>query len=610
MDPETADRLKQVAAAVEQGKLSSGAGENLKRWLTQPQYQKYGAQLAQLIDDGAFNRLETMFWEVIPFGTGGRRGVMGQFGSATINERTIAESAHGLAVYLQRQKPGGGGKGVVTSDTRNRSDEFARLTACTLAANGLMVYLFDAPRSTPELSFAVRHLTCDVGVMISASHNPPSDNGFKAYWSSGAQVLPPHDQGIIDAVYQSGDIPTLDFDQAVSQGKIQLVGQAVDRAYWDAVLAMSLSQQRAMPALFSPLHGVGESSVYAVLQRAGFDGLDIYEPHRRLDGNFPNVADHFPNPERSAVFAPLIEHAQKTGKELILASDPDADRLGAAIRENDGRFVHLTGNRIGALLADYILRKRVEAGTLSTDHFVVETLVTTPLIAALARAHNVRAVDDLLVGFKYIAETMDRLGPDKFVFGAEESLGYLAGTYARDKDASIAALYLMELAAELRGQGKTLLDRLDELYIEHGYFTEGQRSEECKGAQGQQQIAQLMDEFRQRPPAAFAGFALDRVRDYGRHEIRSLPANTKTSDLPQPSGNLLFLESLRGDFRFSIAVRPSGTEPKIKFYFFAQAPCSEPAKLPALKENTEASLKSVQDALSDWVRKVLGSKSE
>lgn len=605
------ERLSQAIVAVDNaqssGAITSSGAANLKRWLTEPQYAGYVPSILQIIDAKDFKTLDTLFWEVIDFGTGGRRGLMGPFGSATINERTIAESAHGLAVYAKQQQPGKQLTAVVTCDTRNRSDEFARLTATTLAANGLKVYFFEKFRSTPELSFAVRHFKCDIGVMISASHNPPSDNGFKAYWSSGGQILAPHDKAIIKCVYEAKVIPTVDFDAAVRDGKIEIVGEAVDRAYIDAVVAMSLSPEREMPAIFSPLHGVGETSVYRTLQQAGFKGVKIFEPNRKPDGNFTNVPDQLPNPERTEVFAPMIAEARKSGIKLILASDPDADRLGVAVSRDGNLFEHLTGNRIGTLLADYMLRKRAAAKTLSPEHYVVETLVTTPLIAAIAKSHHVRAIDNLLVGFKYIGETMDREGPDKFVFGAEESLGYLAGTYARDKDASIAALYLMELAAELNQEGKSLLDRLDELFVEHGYFTEGQRSEVCKGPRGKQQIEHLMKTFREQPPAQLGGIALSRVRDYGRNEIRSLPGNVKTEELPHPKGDLLFFESAKGETEFSIAVRPSGTEPKIKFYFFVNSGGAASENLADTKSRCDQAMKTIQDSLSMWVQTVLSS---
>ncbi len=605
----TADNLTDLLTKAEQatadGKITPPALENLRRWLSQPQFADFVPAIVRDIDAGNWSQIDRMFWEVIPFGTGGRRGVMGDYGSASMNPRTVAESAQGLATYLHKFTGKQGGSAVITCDSRNRSIEFARLTATTLAANGLTVYFFPTHRSTPELSFAVRHLKCDVGAMISASHNPPADNGFKAYWNHGAQVLPPHDKGIIDAVYTAGAIPTIDFDEAVRAGKIILLDDKVDAAYISSVVALSLSHARDVRAVFTPLHGVGETSVYQVVTQAGFNDVAIYEPQRQADGNFPNVPDQLPNPERPVVFDPAIRQALESNADVVLASDPDADRLGLAVRGKDGKFQHLTGNRIAILLADYILTKRKQAGSLSPQHFVVETLVTTPMVARLARAAGVRAIDDLLVGFKYIAETMDREGPDKFVFGCEESLGYLAGQYARDKDAAVAALYILEHAAELKTHGKTLLDRLDELYAEHGYFLEDQMSQTCEGSQGKAQILQLMQAFRASPPLELAGIRLARARDYSKHEIRSLPNNEVASPLPHPSGDLVFFDSAPGDLEVSIAVRPSGTEPKIKFYFFARAKCPTQADLEPTKQRTSASLKQAMSALSTWIKQTL-----
>ncbi|HEY3966647.1 MAG TPA: phospho-sugar mutase [Planctomycetaceae bacterium] len=604
IDPAVEQALSALATAQGAGKIAESTLNNVRRWLTEPGYAAYVPKILPLVQAGKFEELDALFWEVIPFGTGGRRGAMTEFGSATMNERTVAESANGIAVYLEKVRGKPGGRAVIACDTRLRSSEFARLSACVLSARGLHVCLFESFRSTPELSYAVRHLKCDVGMMISASHNPPSDNGVKAYWASGAQVLPPHDKGIIDCVYESNVIPVDDFDQAIAEGKIELIGADVDEAYVRTVALLSLSASRELKALYTPLHGVGETSVFRVLQEAEFEGIAVFEPQREPNGNFPNVPNHLPNPELPAVFGPPIEEARKTGAALVLASDPDADRLGVAVRSSTGEYVHLSGNRIGVLLADYILRKRKASGTLGPQHFVVETLVTTPLVAELARSHKIRAVDNLLVGFKYIAQTMDREGPERFVFGAEESLGYLAGTYARDKDASIAALYLCECAAELQRQNKTLLDRLDELYTAHGYFLEDQRSESCKGPKGRAMIEKVMDTLTNDPPRTLAGIELVRVRDYQKHEARSLPENVRIADLPEPQGDLVFFESAPSDCMISFAARPSGTEPKIKFYLFARAACPEGADLSGVKTLAATRLREFQEALSAWVHNI------
>ena len=528
--------LKEIAVAVEANQLSAGAATNVKRWLTEPQYAQYAESICQLIDEKNFAELDRLFWEVIAFGTGGRRGPMSEFGSATMNPRTIAESAHGLATYLKQSAGKKTGNAVVTCDSRNRSDEFSRLTASVLAAHGLHVYFFEQARSTPELSFAVRHLNCDIGVMISASHNPPADNGFKAYWNTGGQVLPPHDKGIVDCVYDAGEIPQVDFDQAVQSGQIEFIGSEIDIAYHNAVLEMSLSNNRKLTAVYTPLHGVGETACYEILKKAGFEGVEILECQREQNGNFPNVDQHMPNPERTEVFQQGIERANEIDASVILASDPDADRLGVCVRDRSGQFVHLTGNQIGTLIVDYILRQRDAAGSLTPGHFVVETLVTTGLIGELAKSYNVQIIDDLLVGFKFIGAAIDFLGPDKFVFGAEESLGFLAGTFARDKDAGIASLYLCEAAADLQCQGKTLLDRLDEIYQKHGYYLEGQISKVCTGPSGKAQIDDLMSKFRKDPPTELAGIPLCAVRDYGQKEKRALPGNQRSERILEPCG--------------------------------------------------------------------------
>lgn len=614
----TQSALNAVEAAVQAGKITATSGQNVARWLTESYYSEYQPSLLHLIQSGSFAEINRLFWERIPFGTGGRRGPMSDFGSATINARTIAESANGLAIYVQRtaqpdvlqNQTTRTLRAVIARDTRNRSIEFARLTATILAAHGFQVFFFPEPRATPELSFAVRHLQCHTGVMISASHNPPADNGFKAYWSTGGQVLPPHDQGIIDCVDACEDIPKLDFDQAVAEGKIVILPSKiedvgsdaslnVDHAYVDAVASLSVSTARGIRALYSPMHGVGESSIYQVVSKAGFKNIELYEPQRFQDGNFPNVPDHLPNPERSQALQPAIDYARQHGHALVLASDPDADRLAVAVRTAGDKFVCLTGNQLGALLADFVLSKRAAAGTLSADHFLLETLVTTPMLVAVGQSYGVKVIRNLLVGFKYIAAAIDENGPDQFVFAAEESVGYMAGKYCRDKDASIAALYALELASELQPVGKTLVDRLDELYERHGFFHESQFVQTCPGAEGSAQIASMMKALREKTPGQLGPIRFDTVSDYKRHEVRSLPANTKQSDLPHPSGDLLILQGKAGSCQVTLAGRPSGTEPKIKFYLFANT--AQDIALPEAKQQGQKVLADLESDLKTWL---------
>lgn len=608
------DLLTTVAAAAQRGQLSKAAHENLKAWLTQPQYESYRARLSQLIERGEWKTLQDSFWERIPFGTAGRRGPMGELGSATMNERTIAESACGVAAFVKKTLPPELHRAVVGHDTRNRSQEFARITACVFAAHGIKTFLFASHRSTPELSFAVRQLKCGTGVMITASHNPPADNGFKVYAATGGQVLDDDAASLTQEVDAVTHIPQDDFFAGIEAGRIELVGEEIDAPFIKSVVSMSLSDKRNVVALFSPCHGVGETSVFRAVLEAGFRHVEIHSPQRLPDGNFPFAPDRFPNPERKQVLEALVPRATAMKADLILASDPDADRVGLSVRASDGKYVIVNGNRTGMLLADYILRRRAAAGTLTPQHYVASTLVSSPMIEAVAAGHGVRCVRDLLTGFKYIAEVMDRDGPDRFAFGFEESIGFLAGTYARDKDATIAALYLLELAAELKASGHTLLDRLDELFLEHGYFCDGQLSKTCAGESGRQQIQQLIATLRSSPPAAFGNARLTHLKDYKRHEIRLLPENVLEGNVEQPTGDLLIFDGIvelpRATTGVRICARPSGTEPKIKFYLFAHpAPgCRDQLPLPELKKAREEILMSLQNALSQWIDATVASK--
>jgi len=603
----TADLLSLIDQAAAAGKLTSESPANLHSWLTRDCLAQYRPRIEQLIRAEEWKKLDEMFWTAIPFGTGGRRGPMGEMGPATINERTIAESAHGMVVYLRSAGCPAGGSAVIAHDTRNNSAHFARIAACTFAAHGLKVYLFDGHRSTPELSFAVRRLKCDIGVVISASHNPPADNGFKAYWSNGGQVIPPHDKGIITEVERAEAIPTVDFAAAVAKGSIQIVGAEIDQDYVSQVVKLSESGNRSITAVFTPLHGVGETNVFAVIKSAGFSSVDIFEPHRTPDGQFPNVPKHLPNPENLDVFSPVIEWVKKTNHlaDLILASDPDADRLGVMVRNSAGDFTSLSGNQVGALITDYLFRKRKDSGRFSAQDYVVETLVTTPLTKAVAAHHGARCFSELLVGFKYIAQTMEENGTDHFVFGTEESIGFLAGDYARDKDASVAALYVLELAGELKAQGLTLLDQLDKLWMTCGYHCEGQTSIYCEGPTGKAKIDGLMQTLRDAPPARFGSVKLTEAADYKTGRRMAIPSGESLGTITNPRGDLLIYKSDESEpVRVQIAGRPSGTEPKIKFYFFCQSDIAE-GNLNAARAAGDTTLKEAQLALSKWAQEQL-----
>jgi len=596
----TAELLAAIDSAAASGKLTGDSPKNIRTWLQQASLRQWRPRLEEFIRNRDWSILDAMFWTAIPFGTGGRRGPMGETGPATINDRTIAESAHGMAVYL-RSTGCSSGSVVIACDTRNNSTRFSRIAACVFAAHGLRVFLFESHRATPVLSFAVRQLKCSIGVMISASHNPPADNGFKAYWSNGGQVIPPHDKGIIREVERADEIPSADFDAALQSGSISLIGSEIDHAYSAAVAALSVSTSREISAVFTPLHGVGETSIFSVLKTAGFSGVDIFEPHRAADGNFPNVPQHLPNPENLAVFDPVVQWVEQTGHpaELILASDPDADRLGVMFRAADGRFRSLSGNQVGALLTDFLLRKRRESGQFSPSDYVVETLVTTPLTRAVATHHGARCFHELLVGFKYIAQVIEDEGPEHFVFGTEESIGFLAGNYCRDNDASVCALFILELAAELKAAGRTLQDQLDDLHLKCGYHCEGQVSIYCEGPTGKAKIDGLMQTLRTSPHASMGGITFSEVIDYSTGSRMSLPSAAPLPPCSGPRGDLLIYHSDPAlPIRIQIAARPSGTEPKIKFYFFCQSDIS--TTLESARSAGDHALNDARKALKTW----------
>lgn len=582
--------MDQAAAA---GKLSPGAVANLRVWLTEPYFADYVPQIAEHIVQGKWKELDDAFWTTIPFGTGGRRGIMYPIGSNTINDRTMGESAQGLATYVRQRGSDRPLACAIAYDTRHRSRQFAELSAEIMAANGFQVYFLDGFRSTPELSFAVRYKNCSCGIMITASHNPPSDNAIKAYWSTGGQLLPPDDEGVIDCVMNVGLIERIPFAEAMAQGRIVYVEAEVDRAFLAAVLRQSRPGPRALSILYSPLHGVGTSAVLPALEAAGFRGVELYHPQATPDGDFPNVPGHVSNPENPRVFDALIEASQQIGADLAMATDPDCDRVGCAAPltlQSGSPWACVTGNQIGALLADYLLEAGRAAGTLTPEHYVVKTLVTTELIRRIADAYGVRTVGDLLVGFKWIGGAIDEYGPERFVLGAEESYGFLAGTHARDKDAAVAAMLLAELAARAKADGQTVHQKLDALFLRYGYHAERAFSVTMPGAEGMERMQAVMARFRQEPPTSLAGMKVARLRDYQEKVVRW--ADGTTRPLEGPTGDLVMFDlETEGNY---LAVRPSGTEPKVKFYMFAFEPPAAIADLAATKTATAERLAALE----------------
>ena len=561
------DCLQRVRDAVTAGKMTETVTENIQAWLTEPRYAQYVPQIIEHVASEKWQEVDDAFWTVIPFGTGGRRGKMYPFGSNSINERTIGESAQGLADYVKEIKPDGPWRFGIAYDTRHRSREFAELCSSIMVANGFEVFFIDDYRSTPELSYLIRYKECDCGIMVTASHNPPSDNAVKVYWSSGAQLIPPHDKAVIAKVANVDEIPKVDFKQAVADGKIHVVTAETDAALMKEHQKVSFAGPRDLKVIYSPLHGVGEANVKSLLETEGFKDLEIYELHREPNGDFPNVPGHVSNPERAVVFESIIEHAKKTGGELILATDPDCDRMGAAApvtMDPAGEWKTFNGNQLCALLAEFVVSQHKEAGNLTPEKYIVSTLVTTRMLRRICNEFGIQCKDENLVGFKWICSVMDDEGPENFLYGAEESHGYLVGQYCRDKDGAIACLLMSELAAVVKAKGISLHEHMDQLYQKYGYHAERLINIRMEGSDGMKKMKEIMSTFRTAPPKTMGGLAIKSVADYG--SLKRKFADGTEEAFKGPVGDLILFETeVEGNY---VAARPSGTEPKIKFYMF------------------------------------------
>lgn len=558
------------------GQLSEPAADAVLAWLSEPPYEAFTDEICGLIDQGDTNELEDAFRTHIAFGTGGIRGKMGP-GPNRINLRIIGEAAQGLARYILKETGDDGARrGVaVANDTRNNSTRFAREVARILAANGITAYLFETPRATPELSFAVREIGAVAGVVISASHNPPRDNGFKAYWSDGGQVIPPHDKAIMAEAEAVTDIPPLSFEQAASAGRVKILGDEVDTAYITKT-QLNVTQARDVSIVFSPLHGVGATSVVPALKKLGFGNVHVVATQNDQDGNFPTVTGGVSNPEDPKALTLAIEKAAELDADLVLATDPDADRLGCAVPLPDLGWaaepseLAIDGNRIGVVLCHYLLSRLAAEGAMPDRPVVAETIVTTDLTGLVARAFGARVVDNLLVGFKYITEVINHLeNEETFVFGAEESHGYLATDLVREKDAASAAMLFAQCAADAKARGETIRDQLDAIYRYFGYFREIQKSVTREGATGSQDIQNIMASLRESPPAKIGKWdvitVIDRLEGTSRR-----PYSGEQEQVDGDRGNVLaFALSEAGHTR--VTARPSGTEPKIKYYVSASS---------------------------------------
>lgn len=545
-------------------KLSKSAIENIKKWLSEPKYAEYKQELESLIEKKAWQQLEDSFFKVIEFGTGGRRGTTG-VGSNRINRVTIGESTQALCEYAISFDDSANSKGlVIACDTRLSSPELSKYTAQVAAANGIKTYIFDSFRSTPELSFAVRELGCAVGIVISASHNPPADNGFKAYWSDGGQLVAPHDKGVLDRANDIQVIKSIDYDKAVADGKIVVIGKEIDDSYIKAVVDESLGNDRSLKIVYSPLHGAGQTNVLPSLKAAGFKNISLVEDQMVPDGNFPTIENGKPNPEEKSANDRAVAQLMSESADIAITNDPDADRIGVVVHQDD-EPIYLNGNQSAVLATDYVLKKMQESGNLTPHHYIAKTIVTSDMLDALASCYKVNVYGNMLIGFKYIGELI--LNKEEtneiFVIGGEESYGLLKGTYARDKDGAVGALVLAEYAAELKVKGKTLNDKLLDLYEQYGLYIERLDTMVCPGADGFEQMSNIMSSLRKSPPIRVGDNIVTAVLDYKSLKSKDIETSDET-DIECKSGNVIVLEF--GDRRRRITIRPSGTEPKLKFY--------------------------------------------
>lgn len=561
--------------------LSNEALQRIEQWLASSPDEAGCREVRRLLDRNDEAELEDRFGSEMEFGTGGLRGIMAA-GTNRMNTYTVARATQGLANYIHSQKcrrP----SVVIAYDSRHHSRDFARTTAEVLAANGIRVYLFRQLRPTPLLSFAVRLLGATAGIVITSSHNPKQYNGYKVYWDDGAQVVPPHDNGIIAEVKKIGlmkQIRRLEFNDALEKSRVAIVGGEVDRVYLQAIRPLSLHPEiisrvaNDFKIVCTPLHGAGGTMIPKALRSWGFRHVATVPSQEHPNGGFPTV--RLPNPEDPAAMAEAVALAKKLDAELVLATDPDADRLGVGVRVARGRYRMLTGNQVGALLADYLCREMSTLGRLPKNALMVTTIVTTDLIERIGEHYGV-AVEETLTGFKWICERI-RLNQERaargeparsFILGTEESYGYLVGTAARDKDAIIASCVCAEMAAEAYARGKNLVTVLEEIEMRHGAFLESQQSIFHEGVEGAAIIKHIMDSLRNDPPRQMGGVAVEALGDVERRQWYVLSEEMERPSRPAqridlPPSDVLIFQLADGG---KVIARPSGTEPKIKFYF-------------------------------------------
>lgn len=567
--------------------------EKFEGWLSNPYFDENTKdELRSIAEDD--NEIKERFYKDLEFGTAGLRGIIGA-GTNRMNIYTVRKATQGLANYIM--KNGGQAKGVaIAYDSRRMSPEFADEAALCLAANGIKAYVFESLRPTPELSYAVRTLGCIAGINITASHNPPEYNGYKVYWEDGAQITPPHDKGIMDeveAVTDYNTVKTMGLEEAKKAGLYEVIGQEVDDGYIAKLKKQVIHQDsidavgKELKIVYSPLHGTGNIPARRILKELGFENVYVVKEQELPDGEFPTVS--YPNPEAKEAFELGLALAKEVDADLVLATDPDADRLGVYVKDaKSGGYKVLTGNMSGCLLADYEIGQRKEVSGLPDDGYLIKTIVTSNLADAIAKGYDIGLIE-VLTGFKYIGQQIlgfETTGKGTYLFGFEESYGCLIGTYARDKDAIVATMALCEAAAYYKTKGKTLWDAMVDMYDKYGYYKDDIQSITLKGIEGLQKIQEILETLRKNPPLEVGGYKVLKVRDYQADTIKDVA----TGDVAQtglPTSNVLYYDLTDDAW---LCVRPSGTEPKVKFYYGIKGS--------SLKDADEKSSKLGEEVLS------------
>lgn len=567
--------------------------ENAKNWLSDSYDAETRNEVSRLLAESSTELVDS-FYKNLEFGTGGLRGIMG-VGTNRMNKYTVGMATQGLANYIIKSFPNMEPSVAIAFDSRNNSSYFAQVTAEVMSANGIKVYLFDKLRPVPELSFTVRYLRCNAGIVITASHNPKEYNGYKVYWSDGGQLVPPHDKNVITEVEKINS-PNLvkfkaDFD------KIQIIGHDIDVVYFDYLKTLSIrpdliQKHHDLPIVYSSIHGTGIMAVPQMLEHFGFSKVHLVEDQALPDGNFPTVVS--PNPEERETLALALKKAQQVNADLVMATDPDADRVGVACKDKNGNFVLLNGNQTASILYYYILLQWQEKNKYKGNEFVVKTIVTSELLNDIAKHYNVESFD-VLTGFKYIAELIEKFkGEKQFIVGGEESYGYLIGDYVRDKDAVASCCMIAEVAAWAKSRNMTLIDVLVEIYLKFGFYKEDLISITKKGKAGADEIKRMMENYRSNPPKEINGSKVIEIRDYQKAEKVDTLKNIITA-INLPTSNVIQFFTEDGS---KITVRPSGTEPKIKFYFGIKKELKNASEYDALNEQANQRIQAIIKSLN------------